>query len=261
MAFIEFDKVNLSYPIRENHGLTLKEFVLRVFTNRHKTGFRHIHALKDVSFSIRDGERVGIIGYNGAGKSTLLRTIAGIYPTASGSRTLEGSICSLFDINIGFETDATGYDNIYYRSFLQGETPATLKEKVATIAEFSELGDFLKIPLRCYSTGMVTRLAFSIATSSDPEILLIDEVFSTGDIVFQRKAEQRMKDFLHRANIVVVVGHNLSFMEDFCQRVIWMHKGSIHKQGPAKEIIAEYVTFSEARKRRIGGETPDLLVA
>lgn len=250
MAFIEFDKVNLAYPIRENHGLTLKEVLLKVFTNRHKSGVRNIHALKDVSFTIRDGEKVGIIGYNGAGKSTLLRTIAGIYPTASGVRNLEGSICSLFDINIGFETDATGYDNIYYRSYLQGETPHTLKEKVASIAEFSELGDFLKIPLRCYSTGMITRLAFSIATSSEPDILLIDEVFATGDLIFQKKAEQRMKDLLHRANIVVVVGHNLSFMEDFCQRVIWMHKGAIHQHGPAKEIIANYVRHSEARKQR-----------
>src|SRR5262245_44096647 len=103
MAFIEFDKVNLAYPVRENHGLTLKEFLLKVFTNRHKTGCRNIHALKDVSFSIRNGERVGIIGYNGAGRSTLLRTIAGIYPVASGSRNLDGSICSLFDINVGFE--------------------------------------------------------------------------------------------------------------------------------------------------------------
>ena len=249
MALIEFDKVNLAYPIRENHGLTLKEFILKAFTkNRYKVGCRQIHALKDVSFSIRNDERVGIIGYNGAGKSTLLRTIAGIYPIASGNRTLDGSICSLFDISIGFEIDATGADNIYYRSYLQGETPATLKAKVDTIAEFSELGEFLKIPLRCYSAGMFTRLAFSIATCSEPDILLIDEVFSAGDLVFQKKAEQRMKDFLHRANIVVVVGHNLAFMEDFCERILWMHRGAILEDGPAKEVIARYVKHAQGQK-------------
>ena len=168
MAHIEFSHVNLEYPIRENQGLTFKEFIVRGLFRKKKTGVRSIKALSDLSFEIHDGERVGIIGLNGAGKSTLLRTIGGIYPIESGTRTIQGSICSLFDIALGFEPEATGWQNIYFRSYLQGETPRTVKGKLKEIADFTELGDYLNLPIRCYSSGMLMRLAFAIATSAQP---------------------------------------------------------------------------------------------
>lgn len=241
MARIDLKNVHLRYPLRVSHGLTLKEFVLKKFFHKetHRTR-NEVHALRDVSFHIDLGERVGIIGHNGAGKTTLLRTMAGIYPISSGSCHVQGKICSLLDIGAGIEPEANGWENIRYRGYLQGETPATLKTKIAEIAEFSELGDFIDLPVRCYSTGMILRLAFAIATSSLPEILFVDEVFATGDLAFQNKAEARMKKFMKEAKIVVMVGHNLGFLGEFCHRAIWMEQGQIRQDGPAKEVIRAY---------------------
>src|SRR5262249_1551943 len=154
-----------------------------------------IHALSGVSLSARDGDRLGIIGHNGAGKSTLLKTLAGIYPPSTGTVDIQGKICSLFDITLGFEHEANGWANILYRAYLQGETPRTRrKEKVNAIAEFSELGDFLRLPVRNYSSGMMMRLAFAVATSIEPEVLLVDEVLGVGDLAFQKKAKARVEE-------------------------------------------------------------------
>jgi lipopolysaccharide transport system ATP-binding protein len=240
MAQIQFTNVNLEYPVRENQSLTLKEFILRGLFLKQKKRVQTIKALNDLTFDIREGERVGIIGLNGAGKSTLLKTIGGIYPIQSGQRHVQGSICSLFDINMGFEPDATGWQNIYYRSYLQGETPVSVKAKLQEIGDFTELGHFLDLPIRCYSAGMAMRLAFAIATSRCPEILLIDEVLSTGDLVFQKKAHERMSHFLHKARIVVVVSHHLEFLQELCTRVIWLHHGKVHAFGPAREMIQAF---------------------
>jgi lipopolysaccharide transport system ATP-binding protein len=241
MAHIRFDGVDLEYPIRENQSITLKEFILRgLFLRKLTQRPRSIHALRNVSFEIGEGERVGIIGLNGAGKSTLLRTIGGIYPIRNGRRAVQGNICSLFDIAYGFDQDATGWQNIYHRSYLQGDTPRKVKSKLKEIEEFTELGDFLNLPIRCYSAGMVMRLGFAIATASCPEILLIDEVFATGDILFQKKAESRMRDFVDKANIVVMVGHDLEMLQEFCTSVIWLQRGEVRAIGPTRTIIHAY---------------------
>ncbi len=249
MASIILENVDLKYPLR-GPRITLKEYVINGLFRRDRSTVRPmIHALRDISFKVGDGERVGIIGHNGAGKSTLLRTVGGIYPVAQGMRKVEGSICALFDIALGFEQEATGWQNIHYRSYLQGETPATVRTKLNDIAEFCELGEFLDLPLRCYSHGMIMRLAFAIATTSAPEILLIDEVFGTGDLAFRKKAEERMRVFMNRAKIVVMVGHDLTFLRQFCQRVLWLDHGNLRADGPANEVIEEYVRFvTEKRK-------------
>jgi ABC-type polysaccharide/polyol phosphate transport system ATPase subunit len=241
MALIEFTNVSLEYPVRQD-AVSLKEYIVRgLFRRAWKNRRKKVRSLNNTTFRIGDGERVGIIGHNGAGKSTLLRTIAGVYPICAGARNVVGTVSSLFDIFLGFEMEATGWENIYYRSYLQGDTPRDVERKRQAIADFTELGDFLDMPLRCYSTGMVMRLAFATATASDPEILLIDEVFGTGDRSFQKKAEARMKDLLNRAQIVISVSHNMDLLRTICQRVLWLDHGNLRGDGPAEQMIAEYL--------------------
>ncbi len=239
MPRIELNDVSLSFRVRRKKNITLKEYLLRGgFLKGDNT--RLIHALSHVNLNVTEGDRLGIIGHNGAGKSTLLRLIAGIYPPSTGRRIVSGRICSLFDIALGFEADASGWDNIAYRSYLQGETPRTLRPKLQGIAEFSELGDFLDLPVRYYSAGMMIRLAFSIATAVEPEILLIDEVLSVGDLSFQHKAQQRMQEMMRNARLMVVVTHDLHSLESLCNKAIWLDHGSVNTLGSTREVIRAY---------------------
>lgn len=248
MANIELKRVNLTFNVRRNTGLTLKEFVVRGMFRKSANPRMRVHALRDLDLAIGDGERVGIIGHNGAGKSTLLKLLAGIYPPSDGRRLVTGRISSLFDIALGFEGDASGWENIGYRSFLQGETPRTIRDKIDAIAEFSELGDFLNMPVRYYSAGMSVRLAFSIATSIEPEILLVDEVLSAGDISFQDKARRRMREMMSKARIIVMVSHELTSIAQLCERVIWLDHGTVRATGPAAQIIASYQQHFAAKQ-------------
>jgi ABC-type polysaccharide/polyol phosphate transport system ATPase subunit len=240
MARIELDHVSLTFHVRKCGRVSLKEFLVRQMYRQSVNPIMEVRALRDVTLRMGDGDRVGIIGHNGAGKSTILKLLAGIYPPTQGSRAVEGQISSLFDIALGFEQDASGWENIMYRGYLQGETPATIKDKVQGIADFSELGDFLNMPVRYYSAGMLVRLAFSIATAIEPEILLVDEVLSVGDMAFQQKARQRMREMMNRARLIVMVSHDLNNLVQFCTRGIWMDHGSLRMDGPMDQVIGAY---------------------
>ena len=241
MAKVELDNVSLTFHVRRHKRVSFKEYVVRALFSERVNPRMAVHALSGVTLSAGPGDRVGIIGHNGAGKSTLLRTIAGIYPPTTGTRTAEGKICSLFDITLGFEMEATGMENITYRSYLQGETPKTLKSKINEIAEFTELGAFLDLPVRHYSAGMMMRLAFSIATMVQPEILLVDEVLAVGDLAFQHKAQARMKEMMSRAGLMFVVAHDLTTLANVCNRAIWLTHGQVVMEGDPKDVIAAYV--------------------
>ncbi len=240
MAAIELTNLDLTFTLRRATRLSLKEYLLNgMFLNRMNPKLS-VQALRNLNLHVQDGDRVGVIGHNGAGKSTLLKMMAGVYPPTRGTCRVEGRICSLFDITLGFEPDATGRENIAFRAYLQGETPKTLQSKIADVEQFCELGQFLDTPVRYYSAGMAIRLAFSIATVSEPEILLIDEVLSVGDMAFQMKARARMKNLMATARLMVMVSHDLGSVKAMCNKAIWMAKGEIIASGPAQEVIAAY---------------------
>ena len=244
MTLIELDDVGLLFRVRRHGRISLKEYLLYGwFWPSRRPSFK-VQALEHVDLAIKQGEKVGIIGHNGAGKSTLLKVLAGIYPPTSGVRRVHGRVSSLFDISLGFEPEATGWENIRYRNFLQGESPRSVQAKIRSIAEFSELGRFLDMPVRYYSAGMLVRLAFSVATSIEPEILIVDEVLSAGDLSFQTKARERMQALISHAQAVVVVSHDLTMLGQLCDRVLWLDHGRIHMDGPTGEVVAAYSQHS-----------------
>lgn len=205
-----------------------------------------IRALDRVSLEIFPGERVGLIGHNGAGKSSLLRVMAGIYPPTSGSLQVRGTVSTLFTSTIGLNFSATGYENIVLMGILLGFDKRRMEALTPEIAEFSELGDFLDMPLRTYSAGMRTRLGFAVATSVDPNCLLIDEVFGAGDRRFQDKASERITAMVERANTVVMASHSSQTIETFCDKLIWLEHGRVRGFGPVADILDE---FNEGRKK------------
>jgi ABC-type polysaccharide/polyol phosphate transport system ATPase subunit len=247
MARIELQNAGVEFHLRKTAQVTLKEYLLRGMFLRTSTDTMAVQALRGIDLTARDGDRIGIIGHNGAGKSTLLKLIAGIYPPSHGRRNVTGKISSLFDITLGFEEEANGWDNIRYRSYLQGESPREVKAKIMDIAAFSELGEFLNVPLRAYSAGMRVRLAFAIATAANPEILLIDEVLAAGDLAFQVKARERMRQMMRAARLMVLVSHDLDALPAMCSTAIWLHRGQIAMSGRTDEVIAAYRGNSDSQ--------------
>jgi ABC-type polysaccharide/polyol phosphate transport system ATPase subunit len=250
MAKIELTDVSVTFNVHQQKRVSLKEYLVRGLFRRSVNPALRVRALEGVNLTARDGERVGVIGHNGAGKSTLLKTLAGIYPPTTGTRVVEGKICSLFDITLGFETEATGWENILYRSYLQGETPASIRGKLDEIAAFSELGNFLNIAVRNYSAGMLMRLAFSIATAIDPEVLLVDEVLAVGDLAFLHKAKARMRELMNTARVMVMVAHDLDALREMCTRVVWMTHGRVVMDGETDEVIDAYTAAAEVAARK-----------
>jgi ABC-type polysaccharide/polyol phosphate transport system ATPase subunit len=192
MERITLDNVHLLFTPYNRLAVSLKDSVLRHLLRRQGPPRPQVHALRGVSFAVRDGERLGILGHNGAGKSSLLRVLAGVYRPTSGACCIHGRISSLFELTMGFEPEATGWENIRYRGYMQKETPRSIRAKMAEIARFSELGPALDMPIRYYSSGMLIRLAFAIASAVEPEVLLIDEVLAASDLAFIEKARRRL---------------------------------------------------------------------
>lgn len=243
MASITLENVDLCFHVRRRGRVPLKEYLIRRMFRRAVNPIMEVRALQNVSLDVREGDRLGIIGHNGAGKSTLLRLMGGVYPPTSGRRAVEGRISSLYDFTLGFQPEMTGWENIALRGYLQGETPQSVRAKLNEIAEFSELGEFLDMPVRHYSSGMLIRLGFSISTAIEPEILLIDEVLSAGDLAFQNKARRRMKRLIDRAQMMALVSHDLEMIASLCNRLVWMESGRVRQIGKAAVVLADYRKF------------------
>jgi ABC-type polysaccharide/polyol phosphate transport system ATPase subunit len=250
MASIELNDVSLHFRVRQKRKVTLKEYLIHHLYSKSLNPYVEVRALDGIDLRLRDGDRIGIIGHNGAGKSTLLRLLAGVYPPTRGERVVDGRISSLFDITLGFEMESTGWENINYRSFLMGETPKSIAPRKHEIADFSELGNFLNMPVRYYSAGMLVRLAFAISTAIEPEILLIDEVFGVGDLAFQQKAQVRMDQMAKTARIVVMISHDMEILARLCKTGVWMDHGKVRQIGPIVDVIRAYTAFVRGQHSR-----------
>lgn len=240
-TLISLEDVSIKFRIYHNPIPSFKEFLVnRINGKKNRDEYTEFYGLNKVTLRITPGDRLGIIGMNGAGKSTLLKTIAGIYTPHQGRVRVQGRITPLMELGAGFDAEQTGRENIYLNGALLGFSPAEMKEKEQAIAEFSELKEFLDMPVKYYSSGMYGRLAFSIATMTQADILLIDEVFATGDAHFVEKSAQRILQLLEQSHIVVIVSHNLDQIKKLCNRAIVIEKGIIVNDGSPTEMIDYY---------------------
>ena len=199
-----------------------------------------VEALKDINLHLREGDRVGLVGHNGAGKSTLLRLLSGIYEPTRGSADVRGRVAPVFDLGVGMDPEVSGYDNIIIRGLFLGQTIKQMKNKMDEIAEFSELGDYLAMPLRTYSTGMRVRLALGVVTSIEPEILLLDEGIGAVDAAFMAKARVRLQELVKRSGILVFASHSNDFLAQLCNTALWIDHGTIRCAGEVSEVVSEY---------------------
>ena len=235
---IEVKNVSMRFNMTGDKINSLKEYFVQVATR--KIARKEFWALTDVSFDVYKGEVVGIIGHNGAGKSTILKVISGILNPTKGSVVSHGNIVPMLELGSGFDYDLTGRENIFLNGAILGYSEDFLKEKYNEILEFSELGEFIEMPIRNYSSGMLMRLAFSIATVVHPEIMIVDEILAVGDANFQAKSKKRMLELMGGGTTVLFVSHSISQIEEMCNRVIWLDHGKVKKIGEASQICADY---------------------
>jgi len=199
-----------------------------------------VEALRDVNLHLKEGDRIGLVGHNGAGKSTLLRLLSGIYEPTRGSAVVEGRVAPVFDLGVGMDPEISGWENIVIRGLFLGESKKSMQKKMADIAEFSELGDYLSMPLRTYSSGMRVRLALGVVTSIEPEILLLDEGIGAVDAAFMAKARDRLSALVAKSGILVFASHSNEFLAQLCDSALWVNHGEIKACGPVDEIVGQY---------------------
>lgn len=231
MAIIKFDNVSLRYPIYNNRNLSFRNQLLRLSTGgiiESEAGkMNYVTALNNVNFEINEGDFIGLVGHNGAGKTTLLRTMAGIYTPNSGTIITEGIISTLFEQGACMEIELSGYENIIRMCQIYGLSKKEAFSKISDIEDFTELGDFLNLPVRTYSTGMSMRLSFAVATAIAPEILLIDEIFGAGDQAFREKANKRLSKIINSSKIFVFASHSMDLIKKYCNKIFFLNHGNI----------------------------------
>ena len=243
-AAIEVRGVSLDFPLYHGNARSLKKTVFSRVSGRIANDAKHrvvIAALRDVTLSLSSGDRLGLIGTNGAGKTTLLRTLAGIYEPPVGTVSVKGSLNALLDPQLGMNLDLTGRENIMLRGLYNGLSPAAIRRLEEDVREFADLEDFIELPVRIYSSGMVVRLGFALATAIRPQILLMDEWFLAGDSEFIEKAQHRLEQMVRGAEILVLSSHNDAIVLSWCTRVLWMDQGRIRRDGPPEDVLEAYL--------------------
>lgn len=241
---IHAQNLTIQYPVAGASRASLKSAVMSAFGHREiSTRPIYVDAVRAINVDVRFGERVALIGHNGSGKSTLLRALAGIYPPKTGSITVAGRIGTLLDIGLGFEGEATGRENIYYRGMAMGYSRRQLRQVEQQIVSFADLGEFIDLPFRTYSAGMQVRLGFAVSTQFNPEILLVDEVFGAGDAKFAKRAVERMMEIVKGAGIVVIATHDLTLVSSIATRVVWLSAGQVVLDGPPTVVLPRYQSY------------------
>lgn len=237
-AIIEAQRVGLAYRLAHNQARSAKEFTIRML--KRQVTYDRLQALDDVSFTLRQGEVLGVVGHNGAGKSTLLKVLARVLPPTAGRVVVRGTVAPMIELGAGFNGEMTGHENIVLYGSLLGREPRVMRQRAAAIAEWAGLEDFLDVPIRSYSTGMVARLGFSVATDARPNLLIVDEVLSVGDQQFQVRSSERMADMMRDGTAVVIVSHDLATMRELAHRVLWLDHGRAKLLGAADQVIDSY---------------------
>ena len=236
---IEVEDVSMIFNMASEVLTNLKEYFIKAM--KHELFFKEFHALNHVSFKVSQGEVVGLVGTNGSGKSTMLKCIAGVLEPSEGAITVRGNIAPLIELGAGFDPELTARENIYLNGALLGYTKEFIDSHLQDIIDFAELQDFMDMPLKNYSSGMVARIAFAIATVTEPDVLIVDETLSVGDVFFQEKCEARIKSFIDSGHVTVLfVSHSIEQVERICTRAVWIEKGQQRMDGPVEEVCRAY---------------------
>ena len=248
---VRVEHVSMEFKISKDKIDTLKEYVIRTL-KRNKKEKEKIRILNDISFDVHKGDKLGILGFNGAGKSTLLKILAGIYEPTHGKITINGKVAPLLELSAGFDKNYTGKNNIYLNGAFLSMDKDFLDEKFDEIVEFSELGDFINYPVKNYSSGMRAKLGFSIATLIEPDILIVDEILSVGDIKFRKKSSEKINELMSEGVTVLLVSHSINQIRKICNKCIWIENGRIIMEGPSDEVCDAYVTHAagDSKKKR-----------
>ena len=243
-SIITVENVSMHFRMDKNRTTSLKEWVVSFLKGKQQ--YEEFHALENVTFDVKRGEIFGVIGRNGAGKSTLLKVVSGIYKPTSGKAVSAGRIAPMLELGSGFDQELSGHDNIFLNGAILGFSEDFLKQKYDEIVAFSELGEFIHQPIKTYSSGMMMRLAFSVATIVEPEILIVDEILAVGDASFQQKSRARMLELMKGGTTVLFVSHTMSQIREMCDRVLWLDHGTVKMIGETQQVCDAYETMPMA---------------
>lgn len=236
---IEINNVSMLFNLSREKVDNIKEYFIRYIKGQ--LNFEQFWALENISFNIKRGESLGIVGLNGSGKSTLLKVIAGVLKPTKGTVSVFGSVAPLIELGAGFDFDLTARENIFLNGAILGYSRSEMKEKFEEIMDFAELWDFIDVPIKNFSSGMVARLGFSIATISRPDILIADEILGVGDYKFQKKCEKRMEEIISNGATIILVSHSIDTIKEMCSKVVWLKKGELIKEGPTDVVCEEFM--------------------